>query len=89
MRSNDCSEQIDFLRPETRTIVFLLVSLGNASLISEALRHYQRLENESTRERAIEKSGGKQHRRPYHIKESRIRPVIVQQAVTQKIKVCS
>lgn len=63
---------------------------GNASLISEALRHYQRLENETNRERLVEKSSRKsekQHRRPYQIKECKIRPIIVQQAVTHKIKV--
>ena len=66
------------------------LSLGNASLISEALRHYQRLENETNRERLNEKSARKsekQHRRHYQIKECQIRPIIVQQAVTHKIKV--
>jgi hypothetical protein len=61
----------------------LIRLIGNGTLISEALRHYQRLENET--------NGGKsdkQHRRHYHIKECKIRPIIVQQAVTHKIKVC-
>jgi hypothetical protein len=63
--------------------------LGNAALISEALRHYQRLENENNGERIIEKSARKseKHRRHYHIKECKIRPIIIQQAVTHKIKV--
>ena len=60
-------------------------SLGNAALISEALRHYQRLENENHREKSSRKSD-KQHRRHYHIKECKIRPIIVQQAVTHKIR---
>jgi hypothetical protein len=53
-------------------------------LISEALRHYQRLENE----KSTRKSDKEQHRRHYHIKECKIRPIIVQQAITHKIKVC-
>ncbi len=53
-------------------------------MISEALRHYQRLENE---EKIITKKSDKQHGRHYHIKECQIRPIIVQQAVTHKIKV--
>lgn len=62
--------------------------LGNAALISEALRHYQRLENENQEEKIIPtKKSDKQQRRHYHIKECQIRPIIVQQAVTHKIKV--
>jgi hypothetical protein len=57
--------------------------LGNTALISEALRHYQRLENE----KSTRKSSDKQQRRHYHLKEYKIRPIIVQQAVTHKIKV--
>ncbi len=69
---------------------FFFLFLGNASLISEALRHYQRIENENHGERIIEKStkkSDKQHHRHHHIKECKIRPIIVQQAVTHKIKV--
>lgn len=68
-------------------IVYVLFVLGNAALISEALRHYQRLEND---ERLIEKSTRKseKQRRHYHLKECRIRPILIQQAVTHKIKVC-
>ncbi|CAF1008117.1 unnamed protein product [Adineta steineri] len=60
----------------------------NGTLISEALRHYQRLENENNGEKLIEKSARKseKHRRQYQIKECKIRPIIVQQAVTHKIK---
>ncbi|CAF2117751.1 unnamed protein product [Rotaria magnacalcarata] len=62
--------------------------IGNASLISEALRHYQRLENENNGETNLPKLTRKsdKHRRPYHIRECRIRPIIVQQAVTHKLK---
>lgn len=66
----------------------LLFILGNAALISEALRHYQRLEND---ERLIDKSTTRKsdkQRRHYHLKECRIRPILIQQAVTHKIKVC-
>ena len=63
--------------------------LGNGTLISEALRHYQRLENENQGEKIREKTARKsdKHRRHYQIKECRIRPIIVQQAATHKIKV--
>ena len=57
--------------------------IGNTALISEALRHYQRLENETNGK----KSDRQQHRRHYHIKECKIRPIIIQQAVTHRIKV--
>ncbi|CAF1046707.1 unnamed protein product [Adineta ricciae] len=61
---------------------------GNGTLISEALRHYQRLENENQGEKIREKTARKsdKHRRHYQIKECRIRPIIVQQAITHKIK---
>ena len=61
-----------------------LFLLGNTALISEALRHYQRLENEKSTRKS---TSDKQQRRHYHIKECKIRPIIVQQAVTHKIKV--
>ncbi|UJR36306.1 hypothetical protein I4U23_029034 [Adineta vaga] len=61
---------------------------GNGTLISEALRHYQRLENDNQGERIREKTTRKsdKHRRQYQIKECKIRPIIVHQAVTHKIK---
>ena len=69
--------------------ISIFIFLGNASLISEALRHYQRLENESNGEAIIEKLTKKpdKNRHHYHIKECKIRPIIVQQAVTHKIRV--
>jgi hypothetical protein len=59
--------------------------IGNTALISEALRHYQRLENETNGKKSDRQQ---QHRRHYHVKECKIRPIIIQQAVTHKIKVC-
>lgn len=70
-------------------LFFTYFHLGNASLISEALRHYQRLENENHSEKIIEKLAKRsdKNRHHYHIKECKIRPIIVHQAVTHKIKV--
>ncbi|CAF4678654.1 unnamed protein product [Rotaria sp. Silwood1] len=69
-------------------MLYIFKRKSNASLISEALRHYQRLENENKQEKFIEKLTNKsdKHRRHYQIKECKIRPIIVQQAVTHKIK---
>ncbi|CAF1373512.1 unnamed protein product [Rotaria sordida] len=58
----------------------------NSSLISEALRHYQRLERQNDGEISTKKLD-KQNRRHYqHVKECKFRPIGIQQAVTQKIK---
>ena len=53
--------------------------LGNASLISEALRHYQRLERQNDGETSTKKLD--KHNRRHHVKDS------IEQAVTHKIKV--
>ena len=88
-----CSKQIDRLIrqrmfSDAHRISFFFQ--GNASLISEALRHYQRVENEHLRgEKKHRKKSDQQQtsRRHYHIKECKIRPIVIHQAVTQKIKV--
>jgi hypothetical protein len=55
--------------------------LGNASLISEALRHYQRLERQNDGETSTIKNSDKQNRRHYqHVKECKF-------SLTQKLKV--
>ncbi|CAF5013852.1 unnamed protein product, partial [Rotaria socialis] len=59
----------------------------NASLISEALRHYQRLERQNDEEISTRKLD-KQNRRNYqHVKECKFQPIAIEQAVPQKIKV--
>jgi hypothetical protein len=55
-------------------------------LISEALRHYQRLENEKSTRKSSDKQQQQRHHY-HHLKEYKIRPIIVQQAVTHKIRV--
>ncbi|CAF1294728.1 unnamed protein product [Adineta steineri] len=58
----------------------------NASLISEALRHYQRLERQNDGETSTKKLD-KQNRRHYqHVNECKFRPVVIENAVTHKIK---
>ncbi|CAF1134148.1 unnamed protein product [Rotaria sp. Silwood1] len=58
----------------------------NSSLISEALRHYQRLERQNDGEISTRKLD-KQNRRHYqHVKECKFRPIVIEQAVTQKLK---
>ncbi|CAF1128972.1 unnamed protein product [Rotaria magnacalcarata] len=58
----------------------------NASLISEALRHYQRLERQNDEEVSTRKLD-KQNRRNYqHVKECKFQPIVIEQTVPQKIK---
>ena len=62
--------------------------LGNASLISEALRHYQRLEHQNGGGETSTKKLDKQHRRHYqHVNECKFRPLVIEHAVTHKIQV--
>jgi hypothetical protein len=68
-------------------IYILFFVLGNASLISEALRHYQRLERHNDGEISTRELD-KQNRRHYqHVKEYKFRPSVIEQAVTHEIKV--
>ncbi|CAF4579696.1 unnamed protein product, partial [Rotaria sp. Silwood2] len=65
---------------------YIFFCLGNSSLISEALRHYQRLERQNDEETSTRKLD-KQNRRHYqHVKECKFRPIVIEQGVTQKIK---
>ncbi|UJR09777.1 hypothetical protein I4U23_014004 [Adineta vaga] len=58
----------------------------NASLISEALRHYQRLERQNDGETSTRKLD-KQNRRHYqHVNECKFRPLVIEHAVTHKIQ---
>jgi len=68
-------------------MLYIYLFLGNASLISEALRHYQRLERQNDGETSTRKLD-KQNRRHYqNVKECKFRPLVIEQAVTHKIKV--